>query len=951
MCYKNLGLLLLLCIALWDTATADDLRQLQADASDSLQKSIRQLHSSLKAKPGPARRADLCQQLARYYSKDQPRPDSARHYALQAYTLVKYPRTQAEERLCLRALQVLVNYYNLKDSTKQVLKTCLEARTRISNSTHKSSFVPEWISFNKDISRVYLRQQNYVQGIRTLQEIPPFVAAHAPTDYPMDSKVYFNISVLFSNLDQPDSAYYYYTVGEQLAQKQGKEKILLKKTSLKARILIQLGKTDEATQLLESLEKQLPAIKNSLTSVNTYTALAALASTRRDSLKELYYSRLAYAAALETNEEQLQAQTGIDLAINLANAGLYEEAYLLHAHSAELILSLINSDTKNQVQALELEHRNELLAREQAASDLQAQALYQQQQNLWLLSALLIAAILLAIVFYKGQQRKKRLSNVLSAQKAQLQELDEAKSRLFANISHELRTPLTLISSPLEQLLLTAQPMPAAALQESLRSMLQQCRQLNALVDDILDLSKVEANKLEVSRHKVDAEVFLARIVAGFDTLARHQGINLRYDLSALTSCWLSLDSPKLEKILNNLISNAIKYTPAGKEVYCEAAYKASNLSIVVADTGQGIASEDLPYIFDRYYQGKRANNPLLGGTGIGLAFARELALLLEGQLVVNSQPGEGATFTVSIPCEEVAAPGKPQAPDELLPEPVCLAHLNPEHRAGSQKEYRVLVVEDHPVMQDFVTGLLGSQYHVTRAANGQEALSRLQEQTIDLIVTDVMMPGLDGFGLLETIKANTAWQHIPMVMLTALGSKEYKLKAIQLGVDDYLIKPFSPQELLARSHNLLSRYATRKAMTEAGSTEEEVISPGGAHAGGNVQVLGKPAITDQDKCLLAQVAELISQELENPDFHLSQLAEELNFSERQLRRKITQLTGLTPKKFQQEIALQHARELLESGAYGNVTAIAYSVGMSHVTRFSQLYEARFGKHPSTYFD
>ena len=561
----------------------------------------------------------------------------------------------------------------------------------------------------------------------------------------------------------------------------------------------------------------------------------------------------------------------------------------------------------------------------------------------------------LAFSFYRNVQNKKKANDLLNQQnkeialqKAELEQLDETKSRLFANISHELRTPLTLISSPIQHMLRRESDQLSAQHIGQLKVVERNAQQLKGLVNDILDLSKLESNKLELQEAEVALIPFLRRTANNFDSLTQHLGIHYQMTSGIPKDIHVLLDQEKVEKILNNLLSNAIKHTPSRGSVEFSAEQEGDKLRLQVKDTGRGIAEADLPHIFDRFFQSKNSHASLQGGTGIGLALAKELSQLMDGTLSVESKLGAGSTFSLILPFREVeVTPVSGEFLDEVeVPaEESDLVPLQNGAEKGA-KPHKVLIVEDHPDMQRFIQQLLDYQYETFVANHGKEALEILEKESIDLVVSDVMMPEMDGYTLLQELKNHPSYSAIPMVMLTALNDEDHRLQALTIGVDDYLGKPFSPEELTARVHNLLQRHEVRQMVAKEIQEEEKQRERVGTATD---KQNPDQDVTQTDTDWLQQVEDIIRKELENPEFNIASLADQFFLSQRQFQRKMKKMTGLTPKKFQQEVALQEARKLLENRTYSSVKAIAYTVGMSNVWRFSQQFQDRFGKRPSEY--
>ena len=525
-----------------------------------------------------------------------------------------------------------------------------------------------------------------------------------------------------------------------------------------------------------------------------------------------------------------------------------------------------------------------------------------------------------------------RQNETLAAQAEELRHLDELKSRFFANISHELRTPLTLILGPVKALLENRFTDSKEKTNDILMLAKRNGEKLLSLIEEILDLSKLEKGKLELNEKPVAFNPFLHRIFSSFDSLAQIKGIHYQFESDVERGLHLQLDAGKFEKILNNLLSNAIKFTPKGGEVTLSVTdqKEQGKIQIEVTDTGQGIHPKDLPHVFNRYYQSKQPGAPVEGGTGIGLALAKEFAQLMKGELRVESTGpgpgGKGSTFIFDFPRQQVEKPLK------MEPVPLQEEHYlaeTPSDELAAQK-LTVLIVEDNRDMLHFIQSLLSPVYQTILAENGQAALDILQssaDQPIDLILSDVMMPLLDGFQLLEKVKSDGRWRHLPMILLTARAGETDKLNALAIGVDDYMIKPFSPQELLARVKNLLLNYQSRQQWLKEQAPDEAV----------------------PDNLWLKEAEAIALEGIAKGHFVIADLADALSTSERQLFRIIKQFTGLTPNNYLKEIKLQKARQLLETKSHLTVAEVSYAVGFEQPGYFAGVYEQRFGKLPSEY--
>jgi signal transduction histidine kinase/DNA-binding response OmpR family regulator len=516
----------------------------------------------------------------------------------------------------------------------------------------------------------------------------------------------------------------------------------------------------------------------------------------------------------------------------------------------------------------------------------------------------------------------KERTQQIALQAESLRELDSLKSRFFANISHELRTPLTLIMGPLQRLEKSILDGSNKHLVQLAR---QHSRQLIGLINELLDLSKLEANRMEVNMENANLSHLAMRAVANFESAASQKNIDIHCHVDPAINRLLSLDLKKVEKILNNLLSNAVKFTPAQGEVNLSVVQRHQHLIFAVSDTGRGIAEKDLPKVFDRFYQSKREDAETLGGSGIGLALSKELAELMEGDLWVESKEHQGTTFFFKIPLIDGT-----EAPEDLpAQESQEIEALEALPVAPSDLQAKILLVEDNVHLRNFLSLILADSYHLITATHGKEALQQLQSEKIDLIISDVMMPVMDGFELLEAVKADSRLQQIPVIMLTARAELKDKLKALRIGVDDYLIKPFDEEELKARVANLLQHYVNRNQ----GEEEQEKTDV--------------PALGEADREWLAEVEDLVLKQIKSSNLNLSMLVDDLAISHRQFNRRLKRLTGLNASGYIREVRLHHARELLLRGTYRTIAEVSYAVGFDTPKYFSRLFFQRFGKRPS----
>jgi signal transduction histidine kinase/DNA-binding response OmpR family regulator len=521
---------------------------------------------------------------------------------------------------------------------------------------------------------------------------------------------------------------------------------------------------------------------------------------------------------------------------------------------------------------------------------------------------------------------------VIRRQAEELRSLDEMKSRFFANVTHEFRTPLTLILSPVDRLLRNFSRDEKTS--ETLRTIQKSAIRLLNLVEELMELSRMEAGKLRLDEKPLAFRPFLSRLLSAFQPYAEHRGVRLSLQFEAPANLTLLLDERKWEKVVNNLLGNAIKFTSRGGSITLSVREISDHqLLLQVEDTGQGIASEDLPFIFDRYYQSRAGNPALQGGTGIGLALCREYARLFNGELTVESTLGQGSIFSLVFPCIRLSdSAGESATALSLVREETTFAQtpLSPK------RNHTVLVVEDDWDMLAYILNILEAEYNVLVAENGQAALAQLDRQPLDLVLSDVMMPHMDGFHLLEEVKSRQS--DLPVILLTALADMPERLQALRLGVDDYMTKPFAEEELLARLRNLIDRYQTRRDI------RLEAPQTGVQEAGVEAEVL--PAF---DQKWLAELEVVVRANLGDPDFSVQMMADAMNISMRTLQSRLKTYTGLSPNQYLTEARLLQARRLLEGRVYGTVAEVCYAVGFKTTQYFSRLMRERFGKSPTDY--
>lgn len=541
----------------------------------------------------------------------------------------------------------------------------------------------------------------------------------------------------------------------------------------------------------------------------------------------------------------------------------------------------------------------------------------------------------------------------ITLQTEELKEMDRMKSRFFANISHEFRTPLTLILAPLEEELSKKTPEE----QGKLLIMKRYANRLLELVNQLLNLSKLEANKMELQVQKGDLRHFLSILSSSFDSLAQHKGIVFEKTVG-LPEGLFWYDPDKLEKIVTNLLSNAFKFTPSGGSVVFAAHITEGNgqqiLHIAVSDTGKGIAPQEQKQVFESFYQARQTVENQDGGTGLGLALVKELLRLHKGKVHLQSEPGNGSVFSVEIPVNEQAyevvqrIEGRPNeyavpaATGTFEPRPEPKSNQSDNHQRESQAKSgaanrnanreTVLIAEDNAELRDYMASLLDDEYVVFKAPDGVEALACARKVLPSLIISDLMMPGMDGMELTANIKSDERTSHIPVILLTAKSGQESRIDGLKTGADDYLTKPFSVEELTVRVRNLIE---LRKKLAER--YRERI----------RVHVTSSEEMSLDDKFLM-KAKEIVEGNMEDVLFSVEKMAEEIGLSRTQLLRKLKALTGLAPNDFIRDLRLQKAAEMIRQKA-DTITQIGYAVGFNDQSYFSKSFKKEFGETPTEY--
>lgn len=647
-------------------------------------------------------------------------------------------------------------------------------------------------------------------------------------------------------------------------------------------------------------------------------------------LKNYSEAILNLESALEFDQDNLKNHHLIlkNLSRAYAETGRFRDAFIAQEKMSMLSDSINSLQTADAFAEFDVKFKTEQKDKEIVQQQLEIEQQKNTRNRILFggISILLLATSLFGW-YYNRSRRKKQAAELaleLKQQEAEkLRELDQLKSRFFTNISHELRTPLTLITGPLEDAM---EKSKSQLLEKDLRLAHDNSKKLLTLINEILDLSKLESGKLQLNQVDIQLTPWLKRVFYSFESLAKLNEVKLQFESNNSPDLWIKTDAEKLEKIINNLLSNAIKFSPNQGIVKMFADNSDGNLTLAVSDQGQGIPEEERFKIFERFYQSSQTNAPLSGGTGVGLALARELSRLFEGDLTVKSKLGAGSTFTLELPLIKGSGREKPTLTPETNQE-----KSEEEHYSSlimNADKSNILIVEDNLEMSEYLQKILSEKHQCTLAKNGLEALELVQKNQYDLITSDVMMPGMDGFTFRQKLNNLQAYKNTPFIMLTARALEEDKLFGLQLGVDDYITKPFNARELMARVNNLLQNKKERELWLKENSNTDQDIPE------------------SAEKKLLKTAESVVLQNLDNSQFKVNDLARELAYSQRQLTRVIKKSTGMTPVGFILELRLQKAYQLLKNRQFLSVSEVMFEVGIESLSYFSTKFSERFGHNP-----
>ena len=582
------------------------------------------------------------------------------------------------------------------------------------------------------------------------------------------------------------------------------------------------------------------------------------------------------------------------------------------------------------LQADQLQKYKQRIEAQRSRIDGLSDRFYFLRNSLGVISLLMIGFIALSIYAFYINRKMRQANRKLISLNAEMKEMTAQKLQFFTNVSHEVRTPLTLILAPLDRLIVSLRESPYAS---DLGLIQKNANRLLRVINQILDFRKVEGKQEKLAVREIDLVPFVGEIKSYFDSMASVRAISYTIT-SSMKQCTLWIDPDLLEKVLVNLLSNAFKFTPEGGSVRIELTEEGDRVFIQVIDTGSGIQPANLPHLFDRFYTEDRSM-----GTGIGLQLVKEYIHMHGGEIHVKSEPGQRTTFTVCL------RKGKAHFEDsDLMETPVSHQAYEASRLDDSETKemlsktypYTILITEDDDEVRGFLERELSLHFKIRTAANGKDALRVLEEEEISLVVSDVMMPEMNGFELCRTIKSQLLFSHIPVILLTALTDERQRIFGITGGADDYIQKPFHTDYVKIKIiHLLQERQKLRERLLEK--------------LRDNKLLLSEPEKVESiDDAFLRKFAEQIEAVYADPEYNVEKLSETLGLSRGHLHRKIKELTGTAPVEFLRTYRLNKATQLLRQNAY-TVSEVAYRTGFSSPAYFSKCFKAVYGVTPTEY--
>lgn len=584
---------------------------------------------------------------------------------------------------------------------------------------------------------------------------------------------------------------------------------------------------------------------------------------------------------------------------------------------------------EKSMQIEELREKFEAEKKEQTIATLEKEKKTERFRRNTLAGIALLVLISGSLLYNNQRMKTRRNKEILEKEK----QIDQMKSKFLTNITHEFRTPLTLILGPIEMMKAeTASP----KIHRQLDIMKINASRLLDLINQLLDLSKLESGSYKLAAAYGNIVPVVNGVVMSFESMAQAKGIELS-TRSSEEQIYAYYDQRQLEKVIVNVVSNAIKFTPEHGTIQVELFKSDGLLHIIIRDNGRGIPPHELEHVFDRFYQADISDDAT--GTGIGLALARELIGLHHGSIHANSETGKGTEFIIKLPLGRAHLSDEEIVESNVLEgEPISISNSYPDHNfmsknipggKGAEDKPMLLLIEDNADVRNYITDILRQTFQVLPAQNGEEGIQTAIEKTPDIVISDVMMPKMNGYMVCAALKQNEKTSHIPVILLTAKSAADDKIQGLENQADDYVIKPFVPGELLARVQNLINSRRRLRSKYQ----RELILKP------------SEVAVNSVDERFIQRLLKIMEENIGDERFGVEQLAAEVGMSRSQIHRKMIALTNNTPSHFIRIFRLTRAMELLKKQA-ATASEIAYMVGFNSPSYFTKCFREEFGYPP-----
>lgn len=809
----------------------------------------------------------------------------------------------------------------------------------------------------QNIGLIYLQQENYEKALENFKnsEVSFKTLNHTRGLCPL----YNNMGVVYKDLNDLVKAQHYYELALELGTKINDRKTI-------SNVYRNLGniyflKQDFITAL-EYFNKYLTmrtemGDKNSMIAAHIDIGMVYLEIN--EPLEAIEWCRKAYRQAkqYEYLENIMNSCKCLNSAYNnLGNttyAYKYQEEYYFTRDSID---KLENQEEVTRL-VMQYEYEKQFLEDSLAMAEqrLQTELTYQKnlnkeknKRNLAYIvgtAVLILAGILFGwLGYYRRNNKRLAEKNVIiEREKNRAEESERSKERFFSNVSHEFRTPLTLIMGPLDNLISRVK---SEELKHDLGIMQRNANRLYSMINELLNLYKLESGEIKLNAGKIDIVGFVNRHIQSFESLATQRELKLSFSTD-FPECFIYADKEKLDKILSNLLSNAFKFTGKGGQVRVKLKYEENDknsILVSVSDTGIGIPKDELESVFDRFYQVDDSDKRGYEGTGIGLALSRELVELHKGSIWVTSELNEGSTFCFRLPV------GAENFEDEVITEEdteefdtpkIEIAALDEDTKivdvevTSKERLPILLIVEDNADLRSYIRSCFDkAEYKIVEARDGEQGLTKAIEKIPDLIISDIMMPVMDGNEMCEKIKTDERTSHIPVVLVTARSSVEQKIKGIETGADAYISKPFHAKELQAWVKKLIEQ---RKKLRQSFMKS--------FHPGIELPTEDVPNVDQQ---FIQKAVNIVEENISDPDFNVEKFGREMAMSRVQLHRKLTALTDQSASRFVRTIRLKKAADFLKT-RQTNIKETAYMFGFNNQSYFDKCFHKEFEMTPSEY--